>query len=175
MKLPERIHTRRLVLRPASIADAHKIYEYAADPKISKYIIWKPHKNIESVRVYIKGALARRKAGTEYTYVIEHEVSGELMGSISARISGHKSDIGYVLARKYWGSGYATEATKALIKVLMKNKSLYRIWATCDVANKASARVLQKSGMKLEGTLKRWMIRNVSKKPRDTFCYSKTR
>ncbi len=43
------------------------------------------------------------------------------------------------------------------------------------MANKASAWVLEKSGMRLEGILRKWMVRNVSKKPRDTFCYSTVR
>ena len=115
------------------------------------------------------------KSGTEYAYVVELKGTGELIGSISARIDGHKSNIGYVLARNHWGKGYMTEATRALIKELEKNRSIRRIWATCDVANKASARVLAKSGMNREGILKKWMIRNISGKPRDTYSYSKTR
>lgn len=49
---------------------------------------------------------------------------------------------------------------------------VYRVWATCDTENLASVRVLEKTGLVLEGKLRRSMVRpNLSEKPRDTFVY----
>jgi [ribosomal protein S5]-alanine N-acetyltransferase len=176
MKLPERIVTKRLVLRPPGMADALDIFQsYANDPKVTRYMDWKPHKSIKTVKIFLEIAINKRKADSEYSFVIEDRKTGELMGMISARINGCRSDIGYVLGRQYHGKGYATEAARALVSALWRVKSIYRIWATCDIANKASARVLEKAGMRLEGILRKWIIRNVSKKPRDTFCYSMVR
>ena len=78
-----------------------------------------------------------------------------------------------MLARAYWGRGYMTEALKELIDWALKQKDIYRIWAVCDVDNLASARVMEKAGMQLEGTLRRWSVHpNISPEPRDSHCYA---
>ena len=49
----------------------------------------------------------------------------------------------------------------------------YRVWATFDVDNKDTARVLERVGMQREGTLRNWLMHpNISEKPRDCYCYS---
>src|SRR5215470_11140666 len=51
--------------------------------------------------------------------------------------------------------------------------TIYRVWATCDVENEASARLLERAGMEREGVLRRWLVHpNLSEAPRDCFCYS---
>jgi ribosomal-protein-alanine N-acetyltransferase len=59
------------------------------------------------------------------------------------------------LARQYWNNGYVTEATKALISHLFNNSDLIRIEAQTMVENAASGKVLEKSGMKFEGILRK--------------------
>ena len=52
----------------------------------------------------------------------------------------------------------------------------YRAWATCDVENPASARVMEKAGMIREGVLKRWHVcPTIGYEPRDCYVYAKTR
>ncbi len=69
-----------------------------------------------------------------------------------------------------------TEAVKAIVDWVLKQESIHRVWAFCDVENLASARVLEKVGMQREGVLRRWMIHpNVSDEPRDCYCYAITR
>jgi ribosomal-protein-alanine N-acetyltransferase len=53
---------------------------------------------------------------------------------------------------------------------------VYRIWATCDTDNVASARVLEKAGLRREGTLHRWSVKpNIGPEPRDAFVFAKVR
>jgi RimJ/RimL family protein N-acetyltransferase len=81
--------------------------------------------------------------------------------------------LGYVLAKPYWGEEYMTESLKLIIQWALNQKDIYRIWAVCDTENKASARVLEKAGMQKEGILRRWVILpNLSEIPRDCYCYS---
>jgi [ribosomal protein S5]-alanine N-acetyltransferase len=50
------------------------------------------------------------------------------------------------------------------------------VWAVCDVENAASARVLEKAGMRREGVLRRWAMHpNMGEEPRDSFCYAKVK
>ena len=68
------------------------------------------------------------------------------------------------------------EAVTAVSNEAFEHHNLFRIWATCDKENLASARVLEKSGFVCEGTLARWMVHpNVSEEPRDALVYARTR
>jgi [ribosomal protein S5]-alanine N-acetyltransferase len=62
--------------------------------------------------------------------------------------------IGYNLHPKYWGLGYATEITKALVRYLYEVLKLERIEALTAESNQASRKVLENSGFILEGTLR---------------------
>lgn len=65
-----------------------------------------------------------------------------------------EADIGYELAPDVWGRGYATEAAQAMIKVGFTDLGLHRISSWCIADNAASARVLEKVGMRPEGRLR---------------------
>ncbi|MBA4375590.1 MAG: hypothetical protein C0401_05385 [Anaerolinea sp.] len=77
----------------------------------------------------------------------------ELIGMIELRLDQHCADLGYVIAREYWGNGYATEITQSVVEWAVAQESIYRVWAICDIENLASARVLEKTGMQREGIL----------------------
>jgi RimJ/RimL family protein N-acetyltransferase len=80
---------------------------------------------------------------------------------------------GYVLAPRLWRRGLMTEAVHGLVQWAMTHPEVYRIWAVCDVENVASARVLERAGMQLEGTLRRWLFHpNLSQSPRDWLCFA---
>ena len=67
--------------------------------------------------------------------------------------------MGYWIARSFWGRGYATEAASAFLAFGFRELGLHRIWAWCIAENLASARVLEKIGMRQEGHLRQneWM------------------
>jgi len=82
---------------------------------------------------------------------------GRLIGACSLAVgSGEHQEgwIGYCLRRQAWGQGYATEAARALLGLGFEHLGLHRIFATCDAANGASARVMEKAGMLPEGCLR---------------------
>ena len=65
-----------------------------------------------------------------------------------------EGDIGYELAPKYWGRGYATEAALAIVDFGFRELGLHRVSSWCIADNAASARVLEKVGLRLEGRLR---------------------
>jgi RimJ/RimL family protein N-acetyltransferase len=66
-----------------------------------------------------------------------------------------------------------TEAVMSVTHWALAQPEIYRVWATCDVENVASARLLERVGMQREGVLHRWLLHpNVSNTPRDCFCYA---
>ena len=60
-------------------------------------------------------------------------------------------EIGYCLSRNYWNNGIMTEALKAVIKLCFTKVGFNRVHAFHHAENKASGRVMLKSGMKYEG------------------------
>jgi len=66
-----------------------------------------------------------------------------------------------------------SEALTSVVQWALAQPEIYRVWATCDIENLASARVLERIGMEREGVLRRWLVHpNVGNEPRDCLCYS---
>jgi ribosomal-protein-alanine N-acetyltransferase len=170
---PETFETNRLLLRRVTLADADPIFAgYAQDPEVTRYVIWQPHRHLGDTREFLQRCVDRWEAGTEFTWAICLP-DGTLIGAFALRVDGHKADTGYVLAQPSWGNGYATEALRAVIAWALQQPQIFRVWATCDHENPASARVMEKAGMTREGVLRRWLIHpQASSTPRDCLCYS---
>ena len=72
--------------------------------------------------------------------------------------------------------GYVTEATRAIIDWTFRQASMYRVYATTDVENVASRRVMEKAGMQCEGILRKYILHpNISDIPRDSYMYAITK
>jgi len=168
------LETPRLVLREFSEDDATAVHAYASDAEIVRYLDWGPNTHADTAR-FLATARAAGDAGPRTTYhlAIVLKTVGHLVGGCRIEIrnpaNGH-GDLGYVLHRQAWGHGYATEATRALLAFGFGRLALHRIWATCDVENRASIRVLEKLGMQREGHLRH----NVRRKGewRDSYLYA---
>ena len=81
--------------------------------------------------------------------------SGNLVGLCGVVIlrGAEEGEIWYLVNPECWGRGVATEAAKQLLALGFGELGLHRIWATCLPENPASARVLEKVGMRKEGFL----------------------
>lgn len=143
------------------------------DEVVTKYLIWRPHENLEVTKQFVDRCIAKWHNRSAFAWVVICKSDMELIGMFELRIQSNQADFGYVLTREVWGNGYATEAAKAVVDWAKDQAEILRIWATCDVENMASARVLEKAGLKLEGILRKYMVKpNISDEPRDSLCYS---
>lgn len=174
MKPPERFDTERLILRKPRMDDAPAIFtSYAQDTEVTRYMTWRPHKNVEETYSIVELMLKLWDEGKAYSYVVTLKNLDEAIGMIAMHPEGFKVSIGYVLARSHWGKGYMTEAAQAIINWLLEQPEIYRVYATCDVENPASARVMEKVGMIREGLLRKHIIHpNISDEPRDSYIYA---
>ncbi len=151
MKPPEIIETARLILRPPTLNDAQEIFnKYAQDPEVTRYMVWRPHENIEMTKEFLERCIKCWKDGSAFPWVMTLKSDNTLLGMIEMRLVGYKTDLGYGIARQYWGKGYTTEAVKALVQWAMDQESIYRVWAACDLENLGSAKVLEKAGLQRE-------------------------
>jgi [ribosomal protein S5]-alanine N-acetyltransferase len=177
MTWPDLIHTDRLVLRRPVLTDASAIFDgYARDPEVVRYLMWRPHGSIHETEAFLETRLRGWEAGDDLTWALTLKGDDRLIGMIAVRLRGFKPDIGYVLARPYWGRGLMAEAGRVIVDLALTDPAVHRVWAVCDAENRASARVLEKLGMTLEGVLQRWVLHpNVSADPRDALCYARVR
>lgn len=140
------LHTDCLTLRPFCIGDADAMFQnWTQDADIARLCGWHPHKDIVETQAYLQ-----RRIGEEYTWAITVNGSDVVIGSVEAvEIPGATCDIGYLLAKKYWGMGYMSEAVKAVIDHLFAC-GFRTITAVHHVENPASGRVMEKCGMRYQ-------------------------
>ena len=177
MKMPEQIETERLVLRKPRLEDAQVIFEgWAQDPEVTRYLTWRPHERIEQTQEFVQGCIRAWDGETRFPYMITLKENGQVIGIIDPRLEGPKMGIGYGAAPAHWGKGYVPEATRAMIDWAFQQPSMYRVYATTDVENVASRRVLEKVGMQCEGILRKYIMHpNISDIPRDSYIYAVTK
>lgn len=178
MKPFAELFTERLRLRPPSLDDAEPIFHrYGQDAKVCRYMSWRSHRSMDDTLEFLNRIIADNAADRSQGYLIFARDTGELLGSVGGTIEGHRMQFGYLIARDAWGRGYATEAAAAFLAAAFgEHPNLLRIQAYCDVENSKSAHVLEKAGLSLEGTLRRYMVLpNLGDMPRDVFMYAKLR
>jgi RimJ/RimL family protein N-acetyltransferase len=174
MAFPAEILTIRLRLRPPCVADAEQVCaRYGHDPVVSRYMSWQPHRSFDDTRCYLERIAGDNEAGRSCGFLIFLRDAGELLGSVGGAIDRHRMKFGYCLAQDAWGKGFATEAARAFVAAAIAHPPIIRVQAYCDVANRTSARVLEKAGLTCEGTLRRYMVfPNLGEAPRDVHFYS---
>lgn len=109
-----------------------------------------------------------------YCCAVELIEEGRLIGTarISVADATHRSgDIGYALNDEYSGKGYMSEAVHRILQIGFNELGLHRVWATADVQNTASWRLMERVGMQREGQLRQ--SRLVRGKWRDSYIYSR--
>ena len=157
----EVLQTARLVLRDFTESDLDSSYAYASDLEVTRYTSFGPNTRSETA-AFLESATAKSIATPrmDYTLAIQLKESGQHIGGTGLHDPNHGQwEIGYVLARPYWGRGLATELVQALVTFGFKELGAEKIWAPVDAANMASGRVLDKSGFTLEGILRKDRLR----------------
>jgi len=172
--VPETISTPRLLLRRPKAADAAAVFEYGGDPEVARFMDWPLLSELQDASRATENAQPRWDSGDEYSWRVTIKPDDTPIGSVSCSIDGHKAEFGFVLARRCWGQGFASEAGRAVLGWLTSLPHVDRVQATCDIENSASARVLEKVGMVRDGVLRRWTRRpNLPGEPiRDAILYA---
>jgi len=143
------IRTLRLTLRPPCLDDASALFRaYTADPEVTKYLPWAPHKSVEDTHEFIASRIARWETGEAYAWTISFGAHSEPIAMIELRPA--DGTIGYVLGRRWWNRGVMSEALQAVVSHARTALGLSTLRAWCDAENLGSVRVLEKSGFTLE-------------------------
>lgn len=147
------IETERLQLRPLNINDKQAIFSYRADTEANKFQGWIP-KTLADVKEFIgKIAPTFNQNETWFQLAVIEKETGLLIGDIGIHFMGTENlqvELGYTIAKEKQGSGYATEALKAIIDYLFTTLQKHRITASADPQNIPSIKVLEKLGFRKE-------------------------
>ena len=152
--LSEYIKTDRLILRVFSLVDVEDVLSYASDPEWARFLpVPQPYTRADAEKFVAGQVLQDRK--TSVSWAIEH--AGSVIGGINIGFDfdNRVGEMGYSIARCFWGKGLTTEAAGAVIdEAFSAYPDLNRIRATADERNVGSLRVMEKLGMVREGVLR---------------------
>ena len=143
------------MLRAPRLDDADELFErIASDPEVPRYMSWRPHPDVGETRRVITEIF---NVGGETTWLIELRDGGGPIGLCGwRRPQPHIIDFGYCLGRRWWRQGFMSEVVQLLLDEARRDPTAYRMSAYCHVDNTGSARVLERSGLTLEGRLVRY-------------------
>jgi ribosomal-protein-alanine N-acetyltransferase len=163
----------RVILRAPTLDDADLLFErMASDPEVSRYMSWRPHRDVGETRRVITEIF---NVGGETTWLIELRGGDGPVGVCGwRRPQPHIIDFGYYLGRRWWRQGIMSEAVQLLLDKAQRDPTVYRVTAHCHVDNTASAALLERSGLTFEGRLARYaVLPNISVKPQDCLLFGK--
>jgi RimJ/RimL family protein N-acetyltransferase len=149
------LETERLLLRPLELTDADAMFAMDNNPLVHKYLWQNPTQSVEeTIKIieYVMGQYEKNNIGRFATILKE---TGEFIGwtgikYIDDHIENGNSnffDYGYRLNEKFWGKGYATEASIAWLDYGFNQMNIEIMNAYTHTQNGASNHILQKVGM----------------------------
>lgn len=154
----KKLETDRLILRQFVSGDAaNMFYNWASDSEVTKYLTWLPHQSIEDSKAYIASLIAAYPRTDTYNWGIELKEIEQVIGSISVvRLddNAESAHIGYCIGKPWWNRGITSEAFSAVIRYLMNDVKANRIDSRHDPRNPYSGKVMEKCGLRYEGTMK---------------------
>jgi [ribosomal protein S5]-alanine N-acetyltransferase len=151
------LRTGRLTLRDFLPGDFDAIHAYASDPDVTRFM-FHGVRTPEHTRDYLNRMLASQREVPRLTWELAavETSSRRLVGACDLTCdNAREGDLGFIFSKAVWGMGYATEAAQAMVRAGFEQLGLTRIVATCNIANAASARVLEKAGLSRVATLER--------------------
>jgi ribosomal-protein-alanine N-acetyltransferase len=152
-----KLETARLGLRPFDLGDAADVQRLAGDRLIADTTLNLPHPYLDGMaEQWISSHPQLFSAAQGVTFAITRKPTGELVGAISlmGMTKGHQAELGYWIGSHCWNQGICTEAGRAILHYAFGELGLIRVHARHLGRNPASGRVMQKLGMRHEGSRK---------------------
>ena len=148
-----------VALRGITVEDKEAVFETIFhNEKVLQYYVAPYLEDMQ--RFDLEKLLAGYRRNKLMVLAIVEKSSGKVIGMINQcnqlNIYMHYVEVGYAIAPEYWNKGYTTEALKLFINYCFE-KGIYKVYACCIKENTASARVMEKAGMKYEFTSLRSM------------------
>lgn len=153
------IETARLTLRPFTPGDLDDLYAYQSRPEVARYLQWEARD-----RAQVRQALAEQcretsldAEGDWLTFAVVLREAGRVVGEVGLKLLSREhraGETGFVFNPDYQGRGLATEAAECMLAVGFGALGWHRIIGCCDARNQASARLMERIGMRREAHLR---------------------
>ena len=149
-----RVETERMVLRPYTADDFAAMADMHGREEVARYLLWKP-RDVDASRQALERHLTPRleNAGDGMTLAGVDKETGRFVGEfvLFLRSTDHRGgEVGYILHPDFFGRGLAGEGARVILQIGFEEMNLHRIVGRLDARNTASARVLEKLGMRRE-------------------------
>ncbi|HEV3090074.1 MAG TPA: GNAT family N-acetyltransferase [Candidatus Cybelea sp.] len=166
--------TERLRLRLMEVDDAERIFRgYSSDPEASRFMTFPTQTDVAETRAFLEGRQHEFAAGKSVLWAICSRNDDDFIGAIEIRPEEDDAEVGFIIARPYWGRGIVAEALSAVLQFAKGVLRLERVHGRCDVENLQSARVFEKSGFACAGVAPKSVVHpNVSSEPRDARLFT---
>jgi RimJ/RimL family protein N-acetyltransferase len=155
-RLSQPIETARLTLRSFTPGDFDDLYAYQSRLDVVRFLYWPPRD-----RGQVRRGLRERcqetsldAEGDWLTFAVVWREAGRVVGEIGLKLVSREDrlgEIGFVFHPDYQGRGLATEAARAMLALGFGPLRWQRIIGSCDARNLASARLMERIGMRLAG------------------------
>ena len=153
------LETERLLLRPLTTDDVDAVHAYQSLEEVCAYLPYEPRSREDVEKRLSDPEYTRRELDSDGQVLILGVVpqeTGEVIGDVLHmwhRERHRSGELGYELHPDHWGSGYATEACRAVLRLAFEELGLHRMTGRIDALNTPSAAVLRKLGMRQEALL----------------------
>jgi len=163
----------RIDLRRLRRSDAGSIQKYANDPAVARFLPLLPHPyGMNDAREWINLTHRTSRNNSAYHFGIENSESSEIIGMMSLRNINRtdlNAEVGYWVARKFWGRGIATEALRLILRFSFEQVGLHRVYAVVLEKNIGSVSILEKLGFTREGVWRK--ASRMGKRWHDVYAY----
>ncbi len=153
------LETNRLILKPLEASHAQNFFDMDSNPNVHKYLWNKPVLKIEESIAILESVMKQYDSNGIGRFAMHLKENNAFVGwcglKYNTEIVNNKTnfyDIGYRLNEKYWGKGFATEASLPWIDYGFEKMNIEKIEAAAHKNNLASNKILQKIGLKFTET-----------------------
>jgi ribosomal-protein-alanine N-acetyltransferase len=145
------ITTTRLTMRPLVLKDASALQRIYQAEGVLRYFPSPVPPPLEKVQKFIQNQSSHWREHGYGNWALALKDGGELIGWAGPQFLPEtgETEIGYLLARPFWGYGYATEAARASLYFIFSNFDIPQVIALVHPENAASRHVLEKCGLAL--------------------------
>jgi RimJ/RimL family protein N-acetyltransferase len=152
------VRGQRVVLRRFRRRDVAEFVAYRTRPDVARYQSWDAPYPLEEGERFVRQMMTRHPdtPGEWFQFAVVLHSAGQLIGDCAAMPRADdpsQCEIGFTIAPRHQGRGYATEAARLLVDYLFA-RGKHRITACCDPRNAASVAVLERLAMRREGHLR---------------------
>ncbi len=153
-----KLETERLVLRPLDRGDLDELCRLNADPEVMRYIMDGATLDRVQTAERLESMIAHWDEHGFGLFAVARRETGELTGWTGLATPTFLPEvlpafeIGWRLARRFWGEGIATEAAQEVVRVAFGELRLHHLLSIRHVDNTASGRVMEKLGFRFDRT-----------------------